>query len=81
MLINLNDKFRINQNDSQNIALEKLSLNGKRWKGTAFFGTIKSALLYALDAPEIAIEHTTLKECKDWLEMLRNVTQQINATL
>jgi len=83
MIYNLTDKYRINTQDSHNIAIEKIGTRkttGKPyWRGVSFHGSLKSCLVACLDDSRFVFEVKNKEEMEEWMEKIRKISKEIYA--
>jgi hypothetical protein len=83
MIIQLNDKFRIVTLDSRNWALQRLNVAKKegaedKWVNVSYFSSLTNALHNALTDPVVYMDMKTKKECEEWLENIKTISDNLN---
>jgi len=81
MIIDLNEKYRLNTIDSRNIALQEAGTNMKTglpiWRNRSYYRTLSDGLSDCLHDAVFIEKIETKKELSDWLEKIRKIAQEI----
>ena len=85
MTINLNDKYRINSQDSNNIAIEKRMVSQKTgeeyFTAVSFHSSLSNAMISAVDSSEIMINMENRKDFKKWIKEIESLVETIKNNL
>ncbi|MFH1327373.1 MAG: hypothetical protein ABIH76_00750 [Candidatus Bathyarchaeota archaeon] len=82
MIIDLNEKYRLSTQDSNNIVLEALGTSKNTgepyYTSVYYYSSLGSAMRSVLDDSKIVVDMETAEQFTEWLDKMKEIINQIN---